>query len=128
MWHARPKRDDLSIRELDLPGLPFGELSTREPPPRKMIEHGLRRDLERRRCALDRIAAIRPAERVSAHPVDLDRRDAPALAQEPDGLALDAQPRAAMKPSRFSAAAISLSIWPAPLSALTRRRSRSTSM
>src|SRR3954452_8967001 len=87
MWHARPKRDDLSIRELDLPGLPFGELSTREPPPRKMIEHGLRRDLERRRCALDRIAAIRPAERVSAHPVDLDRRDAPALAQEPDGLA-----------------------------------------
>ena len=37
MSYASPKRDDLSIRELDLPGLPFGELSTREPTPRQNL-------------------------------------------------------------------------------------------
>jgi hypothetical protein len=80
MSHASPKRDDLIVRELDLPGLPFCELSPREPPPREIIEHGLGCNPKRRRSTLDRIGAVRPAERVGAHPVDLDRRKAPALA------------------------------------------------
>src|SRR3954464_1114864 len=87
MSHASPKRDDLIVRELDLPGLPFCELSPREPPPREIIEHGLGCNPKRRRSALDRIGAVRPAERVGAHPVDLDRRKAPMLAEEPDVLA-----------------------------------------
>src|SRR3954468_17729795 len=88
------KLNDLLLAEIDLPGLPFCPLPSAQQPAREIVKDGLWRDAERCGGALDRIGPIRPAWRVCAHPVDLHRRDAPALAQQPDVLAFEgAAPR-----------------------------------
>src|SRR3954453_6571661 len=92
--HASTKLNDLLLTEIDLPGLPFCPLPSAQQPASEIVEDGLWRDAERRRGALDRIGPIGPARRVRAHPVDLHRRDAPTLAQQPDVLAFEgAAPR-----------------------------------
>src|SRR3954453_4912625 len=92
--HASTKLNDLLLAEIDLPGLPFCPLPSAHQPASEIVKDGLWRDAERRRGALNRIGPIGPARRVCAHPVDLHRRDAPVLAQQPDILAFEgAAPR-----------------------------------
>src|SRR4051794_2063974 len=86
--------NDLLLAEIDLPGLPFCPLPSAHQPASEIVKDGLWRDAERCRGALNRIGPIGPARRGRAHPVDLHRRDAPALAQQPDVLAFEgAAPR-----------------------------------
>ena len=89
MSQASTKLNDLLLAEIDLPGLAFCALPSAQQPAREIVKDGLRRDPERCGGALDRVCPIGPAWRVRAHPVDLHRRDAPALAQQPDILAFE---------------------------------------
>src|SRR5215208_7004799 len=83
------KLNDLLLAEIDLPGLAFCPLPSAQQPACEIVKDGLWRNPERCRGALDRVGPIGPVWRVCAHPVDLHRRDAPALAQQPDVLALE---------------------------------------
>src|SRR3954467_10884168 len=81
--------NNLLLAEIDLPGLPLCRLPSAHQPASEIVKNGLWRDAERRRGALNRIGPIGPARRVCAHPVDLHRRNTPALAQQPDVLAFE---------------------------------------
>ena len=113
---------DLVVGEFDLPWLSLGQLVAGQKASLEIFEDRLRRNVERRRGALDRVGFVRPARRVGLGPVDLDGRKPPSLAQKPDVFALEEATAGVAKPSRFNVAAISLSILPDRLRSLTRRR------
>jgi hypothetical protein len=81
------------VREVDLPGLSLRQLVANQEATCQIVEHGLRRNSEFRRHALNRKVAIGPAQGIRADTVDLDGRDAPAGAQQPDILALEGAAR-----------------------------------
>src|SRR5215213_12371 len=72
---------------MNLPRLALGRLAPAQPPPAQPLEDRLRRDAQRRRGSLRRVAAVRPPRRVRIGTVDPGRRDAPPLAQQMHGLA-----------------------------------------
>src|SRR4051794_24543811 len=87
MSQASTKLNDLLVVEIDLPRLSFCPLPSAQQPACEIVKDGLRCDPERCGGALDRVGPIGPVWRVRARPVDFHRRDAPALAQQPDILA-----------------------------------------
>ena len=60
--YASTKTLQLLVDNIDLPGLPFGELSAVQQTAAEIVEHRLRHDAEHLCSAPDRIAPIRPAE------------------------------------------------------------------
>ena len=80
---------DMVVGEADSPWLSFRQLAADQEAALEIFEDRLRRDIERRRGALDRVGSVRPARRIGVGPIDLDGREPPPLAQKPDILALE---------------------------------------
>ena len=120
--------DDLLLAEIDLPGLSFCALPSAQQPAREIVKDGLRRDPERCGGALDRVGPSGQRGGFALTPLIFTVAMPQRLRSSQTFSPLKVQPRAATKPSRLSAVAISLSILPAPLRAATRWRNRSRSL
>src|SRR6516162_11260454 len=83
------KLTDLFFGEIDLPWLPFGQLTACQQSTCEIFEHRLRGYSKLRCCALNREATVGPAHRILVHAVDFDGGNAPAGAQHPHVLAFE---------------------------------------
>jgi hypothetical protein len=74
---------DLVVGEIDLPWLSLRQLAADQVAALEIFEDRLRRNVERRRGALDRVGSVRPAWRIGVDPVDFDGRKPPSFTQKP---------------------------------------------